>query len=74
VVPLKGARDFSQGRLVPLMVNSAGALIACLRARRTHRQAGLTALWLGSRNRGPMTGSGIYQMMPRERPALLVHE
>ena len=23
------------------------------------------SLWLGSRNRGPMTGSGVYQMLDR---------
>ncbi len=65
VVPLKGARDFSQGRLVPLMMGSAQALSAYLRMRRTHKQAKLPALWLGSRNRGPMTGSGVYQMLER---------
>jgi integrase/recombinase XerD len=65
VVPLKGARDFSEGRLVPLMMASAQALTAYLRVRRTHRQAKLPALWLGTRNRGPMTGSGVYQMLER---------
>jgi site-specific recombinase XerD len=65
VVPLKGARDFSAGRLVPLMMTSAQALSAYLRVRRSHRQARLPALWLGSRNRGPITGSGVYQMLDR---------
>ena len=65
VVPLKGARDFSEGRLVPLMMGSAQALMAYLRARRTHQQAKLPALWLGTRNRRPMTGSGVYQMLKR---------
>jgi integrase/recombinase XerD len=65
VVPLKGARDFSDGRLVPRMMTSAQALVAYLRVRRSHRQARLPALWLGSRNRGPMTGSGVYQMLDR---------
>jgi len=50
VVPLKGARDFSEGRLVPLMMGSAQALTAYLRVRRTHKQAKLPALWLGTRN------------------------
>jgi site-specific recombinase XerD len=63
VVPLKGAREFTQGRLVPLMMGSAQALAAYLRVRRAHRQAGLPWLWLG--NRGPMTGSGIYQVVER---------
>ena len=65
VVPLKGARDFSEGRLVPLMMRSAQALTDYLRARRSHKQARVPALWLGSRNRGPMTGSGVYQMLDR---------
>jgi integrase/recombinase XerD len=59
VVPLKGARDFSEGRLVPLMMRSAQALADYLRIRRWHRQARLPALWLGSRYRGPMSGSGV---------------
>jgi integrase/recombinase XerD len=65
VVPLKGARDFTQGRLIPLMMGSAQALSAYLRVRHAHKQAKLAALWLGSRNRGPMTGSGVYQMLER---------
>jgi integrase/recombinase XerD len=65
VVPLKGARDFSEGRLVPLMMRSAQALTDYLRIRRLHKMARLPALWLGSRNRGPMTGSGVYQMLDR---------
>ena len=65
VVPLKGARDFSEGPLVPLMMTSAQALSAYLRVRRSHKMAKLPALWLGSRNRGPMTGSGVYQMPDR---------
>jgi len=65
VVPLKGARDFSEGRLVPLMMTSAQALTDYLRARRSHKMSKLPALWLGSRNRGPMTGSGVYQMLDR---------
>jgi integrase len=50
---------------VPLMMRSAQALTDYLRVRRSHRQARLPALWLGSRNRGPMTGSGVYQMLDR---------
>src|SRR3984885_3400693 len=65
VVPLKGARDFSEGRLVPLMMRSAQALTDYLRVRRSHKMARLPALWLGSRNRGSMTGSGVYQMLDR---------
>jgi site-specific recombinase XerD len=65
VVPLKGAREFSRGRLVPLMMGTAQALSAYLRVRRTHAQAALPALWLGSSNRGPLSGSGLYQMLER---------
>jgi integrase/recombinase XerD len=65
VVPLKGARAYSEGRIVPFTPATARALVAYLRVRRTHRQAGLPALWLGSRHRGPMTGSGVYQMLNR---------
>jgi site-specific recombinase XerD len=65
VVPLKGAREFSAGRLVPLMMPSARALAAYLRVRRAHKMSRVPAVWLGSRNRGPMTGSGVYQMLDR---------
>lgn len=68
VVPLKGARASSQGRLVPLSLVTARALAAYLRVRRSHRYANLPALWLGSRNRGPMTASGVYQMLHRRAP------
>lgn len=65
VVPLKGARAYSEGRVVPFSPATARAVVAYLRARRSHRRAELPALWLGSRNRGPMTGSGVYQMLNR---------
>ena len=65
VVPLKGARGYAQGRLVPLPPATALALVAYLRARRSHRRADSPALWLGTRNRGPMTGSGLYRMLKR---------
>jgi site-specific recombinase XerD len=65
VVPLKGARASSQGRLVPLSMATARGLAAYLGARRSQRHSGLPALWLGTRNRGPMTGSGIYRMLHR---------
>jgi integrase/recombinase XerD len=65
VVPLKADRASSQGRLVPLSMATANALVAYLGARRSHKQAKSPALWLGTRNRGPMTGSGVYQMLHR---------
>ena len=66
VVPLKGARDFSAGRLVPLMMTSAQALSAYLRVRRSHRQARLPALWLGQPQ--PRAGDRI-RRLPDARPA-----
>jgi site-specific recombinase XerD len=65
VVPLKGSRASTQGRLVPLSMATANALVAYLRRRKSHKQADSPALWLGTRNRGPMTGSGVYQMLHR---------
>jgi|SRR5579875_304611 len=65
VVPLKGARDSGEGRIVPLSPRTARALLTYLRARRAHRRADSPALWLGTRNRGAMTGSGLYRMLQR---------
>jgi site-specific recombinase XerD len=65
VVPLKGARAYTDGRIVPLSVATARALVAYLRARRGHRLAASPGLWLGTRNRGAMTGSGLYRMLKR---------
>ena len=65
VVPLKGARAASEGRIVPLSSGTSRALVVYLRVRRTHRKASSPALWLGTSNRGPMTGSGVYRMLKR---------
>jgi integrase len=65
VVPLKGARGATEGRIVPLSPATARALVAYLRVRRGHRLAASAALWLGTRNRGAMTGSGLYRMLHR---------
>ena len=62
-IPLKGAREYSEGRLVPLAMGTAQAVVMYLRVRRSHRKAKSPALWLGTR--GPMTGSGVYQMLQR---------
>jgi site-specific recombinase XerD len=80
VVPLKGARASGEGRIVALSASTARALVAYLRARRSHRFAGSPALWLGTRNRGPMTGSGVYRMLQRRAeqagydPAVYPHQ
>jgi site-specific recombinase XerD len=39
VVPLKGARAYSEGRIVPLSAATARAVAAYLRVRRSHRRA-----------------------------------
>jgi integrase/recombinase XerD len=65
VVPLKDARAYGEGRIIPFTVATGRALAAYVRARRSHRLAHLPALWLGTRGRGPLTGSGIYQMVKR---------
>jgi integrase/recombinase XerD len=65
VVPLKDARAYGEGRIIPFTVATGRAVTAYLRVRRSHRLAHLPALWLGTRGRGPMTGSGIYQMVKR---------
>jgi site-specific recombinase XerD len=66
VVPLKGARAEAEGRIVPLSGATAKAFTRYLHARRDHGKAkGTRALWLGTRNRGPMTGSGVYRMVQR---------
>jgi integrase len=65
VVPLKDARTYGEGRIIPFTVATGRAVAAYLRVRRSHRLAHLPALWLGTRGRGPMTGSGIYQMIKR---------
>jgi site-specific recombinase XerD len=48
-------------RTVPIGANAARALGRYLRMRRQHREGAGPALWLGLR--GPMTGSGIRQML-----------
>jgi integrase/recombinase XerC len=48
-------------RTVPLGANAARSLGRYLRMRRQHRDHGLPVMWLGAR--GPMTGSGIRQML-----------
>ena len=64
VVPLKGARAADEGRIVPLTLSTAKAIVTYLRARQSHGRAQTSpALWLGTRNRGPMTGSGVYRMV-----------
>jgi site-specific recombinase XerD len=51
-------------RTVRFTYDTARALDRYLRERAKHRQARVPALWLGVRG-GPMTASGIYQMIER---------
>ena len=57
----KGRRE----RVVPIGHDAARALDRYIRARSRHAQAWRPQLWLGVSNRGPMTASGIYQMISR---------
>ena len=50
---------------MPLAAATSRSLAAYLRVRRSHRLAASPALWLGTRNRGPLTGSGLYRMLKR---------
>lgn len=46
------------------------ALDRYLEARLSHRQAEAPQLWLGEKGKGPMTGSGIFQMIQRRGEAV----
>ncbi len=63
VVPLKGAREYQEGRLVAMAPATARAVVAYLRFRQSHRHAELPALWLG--RKGALTGSGVARMIIR---------
>ncbi|MEV5983603.1 tyrosine-type recombinase/integrase [Streptomyces sp. NPDC052051] len=65
VVPLKEARASGEGRIIPLQPKTVVALTRYLRARESHKLSGGEWLWLGSRNRGRLTYSGLYRMVNR---------
>jgi site-specific recombinase XerD len=52
-------------RTVKISHDAARALDRYIRIRAQHAQAYRTHLWLGVSNRGPMTASGIYQVIAR---------
>jgi integrase len=52
-------------RTVKISFGAARSLGRYLRARARHAQACRPQLWLAVNNRGPMTASGIYQMIAR---------
>lgn len=53
----------SRGRAVPFGARTGTSLDRYLRERRRHRHAALSNLWIGGR--GPMTDSGVGQMLDR---------
>jgi integrase/recombinase XerD len=55
----------SKTRIVKISHDAARALDRYLRVRARHAQAYRPQLWLGVSNRGPMTASGIYQVIVR---------
>jgi site-specific recombinase XerD len=65
----------SKQRRVRFSYDTARAIDRYLRERARHGQARSPRLWLGIRNRGPMTPSGIYQMTERrgEQARVEVH-
>ena len=52
-------------RVVKIGHEAARALDRYLRVRSKHAQAWRRELWLGVNNRGPLTASGIYQVIAR---------
>jgi site-specific recombinase XerD len=58
-------RSGPRRRAVPLGVKCAQALDRYLRERRRHPHADLPALWLGARNRGPVSPDGIDAILKR---------
>jgi integrase/recombinase XerD len=52
-------------RTVKITHDTARTLDRYLRARARHAQAHRPQLWLGAGNRGPMTSSGLYQVIAR---------
>jgi integrase len=67
VIPLKGARESGEGRLVSLSPSAARALAVYLRARRHHKLADSDWVWLGTRGRGRFANTGIRKMLVRRR-------
>ena len=54
-----------KARIVKISHDAARALDRYIRVRARHAQAYRTQLWLSINNRGPMTASGIYQVIAR---------
>jgi site-specific recombinase XerD len=71
IVTGKGGKQ----RLVRFGAETTRAIDRYLRERQRHALGRLPQLWLGIRNRGPMTASGIYQMVSRrgDQAGVMVH-
>ena len=52
-------------RTIKISCDAARALDRYIRVRARHAQACRPLLWLGVNNRGPMTASGVYQVIAR---------
>lgn len=71
VVPLKGDRNSTDGRVIPLQPKTVKALTRYLRVRETHRLAdpnnpnATSALWLGTRSRRPIRYMALYRMVKK---------
>ena len=66
-------------RATPFGVKTSQALDRYLRIRARHARTGEAALWLGGNGKGPMTDSGIFQVVQRrgqqaDLPALHPHQ
>ena len=66
-------RSGPRRRAVPLGMKAAQAIDRYLRERRRHPWAQDDALWLGDRNRGPMTSDGIKRILQRRGERVAVH-
>jgi len=71
-------RVFGKGgkpRVVTVSYEAARSLDRYLRARAKHPLAGRPELWLGANGRGPLTATGIYQLVVRrgEQAGVAVH-
>lgn len=57
-------------RTLPFGAKTAAALDRYLRARKADAQAALPGLWLGEKGKGPLTASGIHQLLKRRGRAV----
>lgn len=54
-----------RGRTCPFGLKTTQALDRYLRVRATHKMAALPQVWLAVKNRGPLSGEGVLQMLKR---------